>query len=172
MASSVKDTDKGTQLFYEACVAAGPSLCPLYEPSAALIRTRVNALLSSLKTHPITGQSARNPADYGTVDYSKVLIAFFEALYKPYEKLPAFAEALAALERGDASLMLGLSPPPHVSCAECGNGGSKSKTFSFVGDESVQLSISCSDGTPVNDTLEEVEEYYRKMAALSQFGDV
>lgn len=170
--SSIEDTDKGAWLFYAACSAAGPAKCPLYEPTAEAIHARVNRLLDTLKNHPIYARSVSDPSNYGFIDYSRMKLAIFEALYKPYSNMPPLAVAIAALERGDGSLMLDISGPDHVSCPSCGGGSpSKPDLFGFTKDESRQLSIMCGDAAMVQDTLEDARKTYEKMSKQSEFAD-
>lgn len=166
------DTDKGAYRFFSACSTAGPTKCPLYESTPEAVHARVNRILESVRQHPIYARSASTPSSYGFVDYSRVKIAIFTALYSPFKLLPTLAKALAALEGGDGSLLLDLRKPDHVSCPKCTRQDSvASSMFSYTGDESVQLSILCGESELTQNSPEDIWKTYEDMSELSEFAD-
>ena len=162
------DTGKTLQFFFDACSAAGPNgTCPLYEPTPSAVRTRVNNILTSLASKPVP---VRNTTSYAVVDFSAAKLALFASLYKPFDTFPRIATALAALEKGDASLLSAFSPPPQLKCTGCGNDESRER-FEYAGDLSAGTAIRCSDGEKVNDSDEELRQHYERLAKVSEFAD-
>lgn len=85
---------------------------------------------------------------------------------------PPLVDALAALEKGNASLALGLANTPHLICPSCGDKKkAESDVFNFAGDDSAPAAIMCTDGEPVHDTLEEARKHFEEMSEMSQFAD-
>lgn len=92
------DTDKDLFQIYQACVEAGPSICPIHESSADAIDQRINAFLDKLKTQPRFYNETSGA--YGTLDYSAAKGAIATVLYVPYDSGASLAQALALAEQG------------------------------------------------------------------------
>lgn len=95
-------TDAALTTVYEACVSAGPSKCPLYEPTAAQIRTRVDTLVSSVQRNPQVVYNSTDPSNilFGTVDASTLVLQLFQMLYEPESDAFSTFSALLAFEQG------------------------------------------------------------------------
>ncbi|KAJ7465760.1 hypothetical protein B0H11DRAFT_1668512, partial [Mycena galericulata] len=94
------DTDKVWSPFINGCVAAGPHGCAFYSPTVAEIQENVDKIYASLRARPIP---VRTNTSFGIVDYSTMRRTIFTALYTPYAKFPALAQALADLSVGNAT---------------------------------------------------------------------
>lgn len=174
--NNLVDTDKVLDMFFEACAEAGPELCALHESSTSKIRQRFMNVLALIKTSPmpVTATSLlASPTDYGTVDYTLVLEVLFLFTYSPYAIRPgavspaSLASAFAAVEKGNAVPLWNLhknniiefkcscSPTPSVP--------------PFVMENALSA-ISCTDGDPVDDTVEELQAVYDRLIGDSMFG--
>ena len=98
------DTDAVLKWFYDDCVKAGPQDCPIYEPTSQKISERVTRLFEQLKSQPVSFYNASTGA-HGTVNYSTAKGRMFMMLYNPGRDGKGIAQALAALESGDAEPM-------------------------------------------------------------------
>lgn len=103
--SSLLDADAALTSIYDACVAAGPSLCALWENSTELVRTRVQRDLDALRTAPLPlyNDTAPTGVTFGVLDYATVFEALFQTVYFPYNQGTTAAALLVALEQGDGS---------------------------------------------------------------------
>jgi hypothetical protein len=84
----------------------------------------------------------------------------------------SLATALAALERGDGAPLWAARDDPQQTntCAGPDAGAEQQAQFAFGGEAT--LAIGCSDGAPVLDSLDELQEWYEGNAKLSSFADV
>ncbi|EJC98516.1 uncharacterized protein FOMMEDRAFT_171118 [Fomitiporia mediterranea MF3/22] len=100
----ILDMDKTYTNILDACVQAGPSVCPIFENTTAQVHARIENLLNKLRIEPVLlfNSTAINSA---VVDYATVRSQIFEALYFPYESGALLTEGLAALEQGNPSLI-------------------------------------------------------------------
>ncbi|EKM51090.1 uncharacterized protein PHACADRAFT_263055 [Phanerochaete carnosa HHB-10118-sp] len=105
--SSLLDTDAGLTTIYEACVAAGPSLCAVWENSTDLVRARVDNAINAVHIAPLPLFNDTNSSaiTFAVVDYSLVVQNLFQAIYMPFSDAPVAAEAIVALEQGNGSLI-------------------------------------------------------------------
>jgi hypothetical protein len=103
--TTLLDTDEALTSLYDACAAAGPSKCAIYENSTDLVRARVNKILNDIHLAPVPvyNNTDLSQITFGVVDYSLVALQLFQTLYWPYATGPMLAESLAALERGNGS---------------------------------------------------------------------
>lgn len=164
--NNLLDSGKTLATFFTGCHTAGPNRCPLYENTPSLVESRFNNIFNSLKTRPLGAHfflDGKNESDYDVIDFNRAKRIIFSSLYSPFDMYPKLAKALAALEKGDASLLLTMIPLPHYTC-----GAEGSDAF----DLSALHGIRCSDGAPVEDTLEEFKEYYEHLAKTSDFADM
>jgi hypothetical protein len=156
----VTDADKALQTFFDGCAAAGPDLCAFYKPTAEEIADRLTALTASIRTQPI---SALTPTGYGLVDYSLLRLSILGSLYHPFSLFPTLAQGLAALEKGDGSILFSISQGPAFQC-NCDN-----STFSPTDDSTT--AVTCGDAIEVTDSIEEVTEFYQNALKRSQFAE-
>ncbi|EJC99937.1 alpha/beta-hydrolase [Fomitiporia mediterranea MF3/22] len=162
------DADKCFTSILDACVQAGPKLCPLYEKCTNLVLARVNRIVDKLRMTPVPvfNQTA---FDSGLVDSATVQKQIFQALYSPYNEGAALVAALAALEQGNGSAiyqgsfqdqtqqLLEEDTPPQTN----GTSASGSETFRaiFCGDK-----VSDDPGT-----VDDLREAYRETLAVTPF---
>lgn len=155
--------------YYEACFQAGPQGCAIYDKSPQAIKARVDRILERLKVQPLTASvgSSSGVLDYGIVDFSVLKNALFVYLYHPYGGASAVAAALAALEHGDANLLWQLPVlEEQKNLFKCPVANDTSVEQLVI---EPQFAIACSDGTPVNDTYDQLEAGYEDNARKSSF---
>ena len=167
--NNLLDTDAELKGFYEECVKAGPYACPIYGSSAEMIHERVTRLMERLRTQP-TAFYNQSSGEHGVVDYDVVKGGLFLTLYDPTKNGLEFAKALASLESGNAEPMWQMSTKAKnrklFEC-ECSSGGVRPYDGEFV-----IAAIACGDGTPVEDTLDELKTRLENMSKQSIFADV
>lgn len=170
----IRDTDKTLKWFTDACADAGPDDCALYESSPAKVAARVDNLFAKLKTQPIAVPLPHNSTgapSYGVVDYALVRGLVFGFLYKPMNNgttsAASLARILAAADKGDGLLAWNANKDaqPQLKC-ECPG----APALPAMG--SATHAIACSDGDPVDDSVEQLQELYEKMAKDSSFADM
>jgi len=168
--NNLRDTDRELQILYAACVEAGPNVCPMYDKDVASIGTRVNKILETLKTYPVSFYNDTSDT-YGIVDYTVTKRAIFLTLYRPYQiGKPLFA-ALAALEKGNPEPIHELDRgalKKEVLFCDC----PRIPPVPFADGEQITLAIACGEGDPVKNGIDEMREFYDKMAQESTFADV
>lgn len=99
------DHDKLWNDFDRGCYDLGESKCALWEPTAEGIKKRRLAILESLRTKPVVipARAAENGPKLPTLfTYSKAKMTMVSVSYSPFGVARKIAEALAALETGDA----------------------------------------------------------------------
>ena len=173
--NNLRDTDKVLGMFFQACAAAGPELCALHESSASKIKERFMNILAFLKTSPmaVTDGPLSSPVEYGTVDYSVALQVAFAFTYDPYPNRPGtiaateLASAFAALEKGNPVPLWRLQKTDMVEF-NCRCGQKPKPPASFNVDATA--AISCTDGEPVEDTVEELKKYWETILEDSMLG--
>jgi hypothetical protein len=155
--------------YYEACFQAGPQACAIYDKSPQAIQARVDRILERLKVQPIAASIGSSPGslDYGIVDFSLVKHLLFVYLYHPYGGASTVATALAALEQGDANPLWQLPVfEAEKDLFKCSMANETSVEQLVI---EPQFAIACSDGTPVNDTFDQLEAWYENYARESSF---
>ncbi|PPQ73621.1 hypothetical protein CVT24_007620 [Panaeolus cyanescens] len=156
--TSLFDTDKVFDAFILGCHEAGSSGCAFWEPTVSKIRHKLTNLFNDVRQYPVSVASAGGI--HGVVDVDLLRSTIFGALYSPYETFPYVAEALAALARGDGSLVLtyaGLATDPLECPAD--------SPFEPVGD--AQTAIMCNDGRGIPNDLMSTRNYVSTMKKLS-----
>ena len=110
----LSSTDDALTSIYDACVVAGPQLCPIFANSSDLVRDRVNRLIDNIHIEPLTAINDTDPTNiqWMVVDYTALTLLLFNVLYTPYQDAQAFAEVVIELEKGDASLILQIEGSP------------------------------------------------------------
>jgi hypothetical protein len=154
------DTDKVMNAFYHFCHLSGPSKCDFYSPSPQVIEARLDAVLMNLKIHPIVVPPTQ-PGDLPElVTYTWVKRFISAALYRPINLFPSLAKSLAALENGDGGPFLNLSGVRKSFSCDCGACGMPPEPpTELEGTEDAFRAIMCTDGSEMNDTVEEFEKY-------------
>ena len=104
------------------------------------------------------------------INYGIVKRQMLQMLYNPGVRAWDFARAVLALEAGDAGPMwegsFASGIPKLLEC-ECSTSEVKPSDGAFV-----STAISCSDGEPVRDELEELQTFYDNFLTKSSFADV
>ncbi|KAJ7194989.1 TAP-like protein-domain-containing protein [Mycena pura] len=160
------ETDAVLQAFFDSCVAAGPTLCAFYEPTAAQIADRLAALTASVRAKPVP---VITPASYGLVDYSLLRTTLFGSFRFPYSTWPTLARGLAALEGGDGTALFAMSAEPPFQC-DC-TGGTNSTAPNSGNLNDAGTAFKCGDTVEVMDTIDELTEFYENIAKISQFAE-
>ncbi|KAF7345026.1 AB hydrolase-1 domain-containing protein [Mycena venus] len=157
------DTDKALQTFIDGCAAAGPDACAFSAPSPGEVAANLDALSASIKTQPAP---VITPLSYGLVDYTFLRNFIFDSLHTPYNSFVGLAQGLADLARGNATTMYAATEVPPFEC-DCNSTTPFHDSFFEAA-----LAISCGDGTPENDTLAQLQEFYAAEQKLSSFADI
>ncbi|KAJ7616540.1 TAP-like protein-domain-containing protein [Roridomyces roridus] len=157
------DTDKVWSAFLNECVAAGPTRCPIYAPTAAEIQTIVDGLYASLRKRPIP---VRTPTSYGIVDYSVMRNVIFMSFYRPYASFPTLAQALADLKAGNATGLYKMFEKLQFKCS-C---EADELLFENVIDGGV--AVQCNDGKRLSQEFDAFEMHYRNLLARSSWADM
>ncbi|KAF8965907.1 TAP-like protein-domain-containing protein [Flammula alnicola] len=144
------DTEKVLQEFFQGCFKAGPQACAFYDTSPAAISRNLVALYSKVIAQPAVAYSPSLP-EYGIVDHAVLKSAIFNSLYIPYSSFSPLAQGLAALRKGNGSLLYQLS--------------------SALASEAL-AAIACGDGEKVTDNSATLEKYAETISNLSSFSDV
>ncbi|TFK64090.1 alpha/beta-hydrolase [Pluteus cervinus] len=157
--NNLRDTDKTMQSFYDGCYSAGPSGCPFYASSPALIQQRLQALYNSISKKPVPIATDKS---YGTLDIDRLKGAVFTSLYSPYAKFHTLAQSLADLELGNATAIYQVLETPTFAC-QCGS----ETSFSASVNEGT-LFVACTDGKPVPSDVEFSRKHYDDMSRSSR----
>jgi hypothetical protein len=160
--TSMLDTDKTMQMFFDGCADAGPEGCGFYEPSAANISSRLSKLFDAVHARPVP---VINGDEYGVIDYSFLRSIVFLSLYFPYRFFEPLAEALASLEAGDGN-KLSKFLPQYAAIPEC-----LPKPY-YSTSPDAGLAIICTDGDKVRDSPQEFASYYRDLLKSSSFAEL
>lgn len=141
-------------------------MCGIYESTAEKVQTRYENILNSLKRRPLavlTKDANSTASDYGVIDYATVKALVFRYLYSPYpsgSNNPAsnLSFRLSEVEKGDGfPLWKSLkSIRPQFQC------DSKPQVLLLDPSYTPTYTIACGDGEPVNDSIDELDEFYRE----------
>lgn len=166
--NTLLDTDKVLTAIYDACVAAGPLSCAIYETTTDLIRARVNRLIDNVHLAPAPVYSDADPSNitFSVVDYTVVLAHLLATLEQPYSKASSFAEAIVQLENGDGSPILGATGVTNAAqFATCDFNSSQPYVAGFL---DIRAPIMCGDSlVDTRRTLQEAQLDYQGMLQLS-----
>ena len=164
----IANIDKTLNVVYQACVDAGPIVCPLYESSTDKISARVDKLVNSLKTQPISFFNATTN-NYGILDYSAAKGAMLTSLYKPYDPQvggAALLSALASAERGDGlplyAVLGGITANSQYVCPA-------TPPVAFASGIENLIAIRCGDTPRPPFGIDDLKALYAEMAQDSQF---
>ncbi|EKM58437.1 uncharacterized protein PHACADRAFT_252751 [Phanerochaete carnosa HHB-10118-sp] len=175
--NNLLDTDLALHTVLDACVAAGPLSCALYESTTEKVHDRLTAIFDNLKKQPLPVYSNETRIEYGLVDYKFARLALFGQLYSPYGRATLYPSmlvlnALAQLEKGDGlplGRLLGIVPVRAPFTCEC-PGDPRPPVVATPG---ALAAIVCADADPARavDTVEDLEEHFVRMREHSEFAD-
>ena len=155
--------------FYEDCIAVGPEECAIYEPTVKQIKNRVNGVIERLRVAPVAFVNATN-GEQGIVDYHLAKYQLFSTITLLHSRGRSFANAFAELEQGNPEPIWRLSRAAQFqqlldgSCEPLAN-----RTYiGAVG----SVAISCGDGDPVPDSLEDLRNYHLELSQQSSFAEL
>lgn len=168
------DTDTGLMMFYQRCVDAGLLACPLYAPTANEVGVRIEHILESLRTDPISFYDPSSK-QYGLVDYSLVKRALFAAMYTPENFSSFLFIALAHLEVGEVAMIWAISGQGFVhdlitqpcSCPAPDSG----ERDNLTGGWDAMFAIACGDAEEVGGDVKELRRNFEKLSKQSVFAD-
>ncbi|KAJ7250175.1 TAP-like protein-domain-containing protein [Mycena haematopus] len=161
---SMLDTDKTLQTFFDGCVAAGPSACAYYSPTASEIASNLAALTESIRAQPFP---VLTNISHGMVDFSFMRNFIFASLYSPYGSFASFAQGLAELAAGNAT---GVYVSGEVPDFECDYDVAPAQFTANIYES--LIATTCNDGVLVNDSIAQLREFYQTEATLSSFADI
>jgi hypothetical protein len=163
-------------MFFAACSDAGPAACALHESSPDEVKERVSKIFADLKNRalPVRAETHAVGAstEYGLVDYAFARGFVFQWLYHPYsavQNASAVASALAAVERGNGRPLWDMAKGKLIN-NKCDCGGAW--RLPSGRDDETTLAIACSDGDVVDDSLDELREYFENLAQASSFAEL
>ncbi|KAK7008043.1 AB hydrolase-1 domain-containing protein [Favolaschia claudopus] len=166
LTDSILDTDKTLQTFFDGCVAAGPSACAFYAPTASQIAANLASLTGSILAQPFPVKTA---ISHGIIDYSWFRNYIFASLYSPYNAFSGFAQGLAQLTAGNATGVYTANQTPDFEC-DC-KAEDAGKPFTDNIYESL-IATSCGDGAVVSDSISDLRAFYEREATVSSFADI
>lgn len=132
-------------LVYEACTAAGPSHCSLYEATPDQVQARIQKLLESVQLSPLPVYNSTDPSNIlsGVVDFPLVYLQLFQMLYQPYDLAPTTFQALQELELGNTEpIFMGSVQAANDQSATCQVDATKPFVAGFL---DVSAPIACGD---------------------------
>lgn len=157
------------------CHTAGPSSCAFWAPSPSLIAANLTQIYEDLIKEPIP---IRTSISYGVLDYSRVRITVFNALYSPWDAWPALAMALADLggPSRDPTRMWTLNEFPPFSCSKCSSSSSEKKD-QLERDFEASLpeagnAIICTDGADIFPNLVSAKQFFEDFSRKSEWAEV
>lgn len=169
--NNLRDTDQSLWLLYQNCVSMGLE-CAMYAPTAMAIHTRVESILTKLRTDPVPFYNPDTDA-YGSVDYSLVRRTMFTVLYSPVATGPMFFRALAQLEQGDAELLWLITGSGYMQSlitqrCVCPASSISEQVPSVV----PSFAIACGDaGNQLHTGIAQLRKDYEKMTESSSFAE-
>jgi hypothetical protein len=147
-----------------------------YASSPAAIRDRLHRLLETVRKSPVIIEPSpeAGPEMPELVTYSKLKRMMSTALYQPIYRFRRVAQVLAALEVGDGKPYFEYTSPaegqdPSTFCSA--ETVPPTVPISGPGEEDTDdafPSIMCSDALLFNQTLEEFEEYSKRLLEISE----
>ncbi|KAF7318121.1 AB hydrolase-1 domain-containing protein [Mycena chlorophos] len=159
------DANRAWQSFADGCVAAGPSRCAFYAPTAEELLSSVDAIHAHLRKRPIP---VHGTTEYGLVDFSLLRATIFQSLYSPYVMFPQLAHALAGMAEGDGTALLELHAKYGRKPFECVCGEDE-QDYSNI--EAV-WAVFCNDATRIPAEYDAFVKDYHSILAVSPFADL
>lgn len=172
---ALHDTDKTLRIVLEACVAAGPELCALYEKTADDVHARLTSIYNGLKRRPLPFYDSTGE-NYGILSYKAARNSLFKLLYAPYgknERYPSMEllNALAEVQKDNGLALARIAGlAPSRSPFKCACPRKPRRPVSNRLD--TQSAIACADAGPRSDTLDDMEHEFLRMSELSEFADM
>lgn len=170
--NNLLDTDASLQAFVNACVAAGPDQCALYNPDAFSVRSTIDSVFAKLKLRPLFVEST-DPGEYGLVDVSIARRIVFNFLYRPYGtgavSATQLAHALASADKGDGRPFWDLQKVREDSFVDDCSTAPKPPRVASGGE--MGLAVACGDGDVVEDSLEALQAHFDEVGKTSSFVD-
>lgn len=149
-------------------MAAGPSLCAIWENSTDLVHARVDRLLDNLHLAPLPVLNDTDTSNtvFTVIDYTVAVSQLFKILYELYEFGTFAADAIAMLEKGDGSLFLTMADINSVDAlATCNFDTSQPFVANWL---DVSSAIMCGDILSTTlPTMDEARAAYANMAKVS-----
>ncbi|GJE90051.1 alpha/beta hydrolase [Phanerochaete sordida] len=178
--NNLLDTDQTLRTILDACVAAGPSLCALYENTTDEVHARLSAIFAALKTRPLPVYSNATGKEYALIDYKTARRALFAQLYAPYggtarvSNYPSMEllHALAQLEKGDGLALArhaGLVPASTPFTCACPD--APPAPLLLTPDTSIAIGCGDTGLARVGDTPEDLEAHFANMSTFTEFAD-
>lgn len=164
--NAMEDTDATLQTFFDGCAAAGPDACPFYAPTAAAIAANLTALSTSLIDTPVP---VITNISYGVFTYTYLRNVLFTGLYTPYTSFQLFAQGLAQLAIGNATILYQMAEEAPY---ECPRGSQRDPVAFDQNDQEASIPTACGDGPVVTDTVGQLRQSYEIGAKLSSFWDM
>lgn len=172
--NNLRDTDAALEDFYQSCALAGPKKCAIHENTAAGVKKRVDRLLDKLRTEPVSFHEPIGPGEsrHNIVDYSMTREVMLAVLYSIHSLGTYLADALAALERSDGSLIYAASGHHVVFdsllMCQCPPGAPRL----VAAQADVLAAIACGDTDGRNETVSDLRTVYEELAQTSSFGEL
>ncbi|GJE96007.1 hypothetical protein PsYK624_122000 [Phanerochaete sordida] len=166
-AGSLTDADAALDDISAACVAAGPSACPIFEATPALVRARVDRLIASVHAAPVAIFNASAAPPFAVADSALVVGQLLGAIGAPYGGALQFADAVVALESGDGAPMFAGSTQALLASLDTCAAASALFAVGFI---DVEAPIICGDS--VVDTVKTLEEARKEYEAMLEISDL
>ncbi|KAF7370117.1 Abhydrolase-4 domain-containing protein [Mycena sanguinolenta] len=157
------DADKTWKTFINGCVAAGPTGCALYAPTAAEIIEKVDKIYASVRERPIP---VRTDTSSGLVDWTTVRSANFFSLYAPYTHFSLMARALADLYERNGTMMFKIFEKHAFQCV-CDPAQYQFELLPYA-----SSGIICNDGERISPEYEDLVEHHKRLSDTSSWADV
>jgi pimeloyl-ACP methyl ester carboxylesterase len=162
--SNLEDTDVVFSSFYHFCHEAGPSKCPLYTPTVAGIRQRVDDIISTLSRAPIPIPFASNaPAVITKKEFHMLM---FVSTYAPLAMFKVLAESLIAVETYNLTTLANVVEGILGMDFKC---MCKKQRAPWLGRTQAFNAVACGDGEEIPDGPGDYEAYFDKLTAKSSF---
>lgn len=146
----------------------------MYEDTVEGVRARVDTLFSKLRTEPVgvrAGES-RFESRFHTIDYTAAREIILIVLYNTHASGKPLMQALADLERGNATTLYTLSAEylllDQMLVCNCPPGSPNGVATLYDG----LAAIACGDTDGSNDTVADLREFYDDLAQTSSFADL
>jgi pimeloyl-ACP methyl ester carboxylesterase len=164
--TNLVDTDAIYDSIFELCHAAGPSKCPIYEPTVKETKDRALRIAQSLVDSPIALPfTTKGPI----IMTSSMLYKYtFAALYTPLKVFKILTEALLAIETRNDTALVDIIESNVDAGFRC---NCTQQRLPSVSDSSDPFhAIACGDGEKLSDKPGEYEAWVANLTATSAFG--
>ncbi|KAF9442532.1 hypothetical protein P691DRAFT_738881 [Macrolepiota fuliginosa MF-IS2] len=161
--------------FFMTCHAAGSSSCAFWAPSPSLISANLTRIYKDLIVNPIPIHTSTS---YGVLDYSRLRITIFMALYSPWASWPLLAQALADLggPNRDPKRIWQMSATPTFGCPSCSlscdDKDRREREFGVDNFLDALTAILCSDGLDTPADVAAAKKYFETFTSVSEWADV